>query len=209
MRVLILAPHTDDGELGCGGTIAYLTRKKHIVYYLAFSAAEKSVPPLFPRNILRTEVKEATKILGILNSNLEVLDFEVRCFPKYRQAILEKMVNIKEDFQPNLVFIPCQGDTHQDHKVISEEGFRAFKKSTILGYELPWNNRFSVLTAFCPLEQIEINSKIQAAKIYESQKYRMPDPSTILISLAKVRGYQIGSDYAEAFEVFRWILPTF
>nr|WP_287495042.1 PIG-L family deacetylase [Candidatus Brachybacter algidus] len=47
-KVFILAPHTDDGELGCGGTIARLIEDGAIVYYVAFSTADKSVPDEFP-----------------------------------------------------------------------------------------------------------------------------------------------------------------
>ena len=59
-RILILAPHTDDGEFGCGGSIARFIEEKKEVFYVAFSAAEKSVPPNFPRDILRKEVKKST-----------------------------------------------------------------------------------------------------------------------------------------------------
>ena len=45
MKVLVLSPHVDDGELGCGGTIAKLVGQAHVVHYLALSSAEKSVPP--------------------------------------------------------------------------------------------------------------------------------------------------------------------
>ena len=205
-RVLVLAPHIDDGELGCGGTIRKMVQEGHIVYYVAFSAAEKSVPPLFPRDILKKEVKKATDILGIKKEYLDVLDFEVRCFPQYRQEILESMVKIKPDFNPDIVFLPCKDDTHQDHQTVSNEGFRAFKSVSIFGYELPWNNRASILTSFQPLSEEQLQCKIKSAEIYKSQRYRLPNPAEILRSLAVVRGSQIGCKYAEAFELIRLIM---
>jgi len=57
-RILVLAPHTDDGEFGCGGSIARFIEEKKEVFYVAFSAVEELVPPNFPRDILRKEVKE-------------------------------------------------------------------------------------------------------------------------------------------------------
>ena len=69
-RILVLAPHTDDGEFGCGASIAKFVEKNIEVYYVAFSTAEESVPPGFPKDILKTEVKEATKILKIKTNNL-------------------------------------------------------------------------------------------------------------------------------------------
>lgn len=65
-RILILAPHTDDGELGCGGAINKFIEEGHEVYYAAFSACEISVPKHLPSNILIEEVKKATQVLGIL-----------------------------------------------------------------------------------------------------------------------------------------------
>ena len=64
-RVLVLSPHIDDGEFGCGGTVARLAREGYEVFYAAFSTAEASVPPGYPPNILEVEVREATRHLGI------------------------------------------------------------------------------------------------------------------------------------------------
>ena len=60
-KILILAPHTDDGELGCGGSIARFIEDGQDVYYAAFSTAEESVDPSFPINILEVEVKKASR----------------------------------------------------------------------------------------------------------------------------------------------------
>ena len=64
-NILVLAPHTDDGELGAGGTINKLIENGANVYYAAFSTAEESVPDGWPKDILKTEVKKATQKLGI------------------------------------------------------------------------------------------------------------------------------------------------
>ena len=86
-RILILAPHTDDGELGCGATISKLIETSNDVYYVAFSACRQSVLKDFPEDILETEVKAATKILGIKPQNLILYDFQVRTFNFHRQEI--------------------------------------------------------------------------------------------------------------------------
>jgi LmbE family N-acetylglucosaminyl deacetylase len=64
-RVLVLAPHTDDGEFGCGGTIARLVDRGAEVRYVAFSIATKSLPAGFPPDTLAREVREATAVIGI------------------------------------------------------------------------------------------------------------------------------------------------
>ena len=88
-RALVLAPHTDDGEFGCGGTIARLVESGAEVHYIAFSTASRSLPQGFPADTLAHEVRAATGVLGIPEANLTVHDFEVRTFPAVRQDILE------------------------------------------------------------------------------------------------------------------------
>ncbi|RLI89122.1 MAG: PIG-L family deacetylase, partial [Candidatus Altiarchaeales archaeon] len=64
-KILMLSPHTDDAELGCGGSIAKFLEEGKDVYYVALSSCEKSVPPEYPPDILKKEVKKATRALGI------------------------------------------------------------------------------------------------------------------------------------------------
>jgi len=205
-KVLILSPHTDDGELGCGGSIARFVEEGLEVYYVALSACEKSVPDEYPQDILKKEVKRATKVLGIDNSNLLLFDFEVREFPLLRQKILDTLIEIREEIHPDTVFTPSSFDTHQDHRVTREETLRAFKKCTIFGYEQPWNNITFDTTAFIRLEERHIAKKVEALNCYESQKDRIYLNEEFIRSLARTRGVQINSRYAEAFEVIRWII---
>ena len=74
-NILVLAPHTDDGEFGCGGTIAKFIKEGKNVYYVAFSTAEESVPKNLPKDILKVEVKKATKSLGIPEENLIIYNY--------------------------------------------------------------------------------------------------------------------------------------
>src|SRR5947207_9048761 len=120
-RVLVLAPHTDDGEFGCGGTMARLVDAGAEVRYVAFSIATKSLPAGFPPDTLAREVREATAELGIPDDNLTVHDFEVRTFPERRQDILELLLAIWEEWRPDAVLQPSVHDIHQDHQVIAAE----------------------------------------------------------------------------------------
>lgn len=204
MKVLVLAPHTDDGEFGCGGTIAKWVEEGHHVIYVAFSCAEKSVPEGFSPDALEKEVKQATTRLGV--QELRVYHYEVRSFPEHRQEILERLIQLREELKPETVLLPSSYDTHQDHEIVSEEGFRAFKACTILGYELPWNNMEFQTTAFVPLHVKHVLAKIAALKCYKSQQNRSYASPSFVRSLASVRGTQIGVPMAESFEVIRWIV---
>ena len=81
-KILVLAPHTDDGEIGCGGTIAKFVEQKKEIFYVAFSIARTTaVQKGFPENILEIEVKEAMNVFGIPEDHLILYDFPVRKFP--------------------------------------------------------------------------------------------------------------------------------
>lgn len=205
-RILVLAPHTDDGELGCGGTISRLAENNNEVYYAAFSACQQSVLKEFPSDILITEVKQATQVLGIKPSNLIMYDFEVRTFNYHRQEILDRMIKLKSEVRPEIVFMPSINDIHQDHFTITNEAMRAFKFSTVLNYELPWNNFSFNSTCFVELEDKHVQKKVEALACYKSQAHRNYCNSDFILSLARVRGTQIEKKFAETFEVTRLIL---
>jgi len=206
-KVLVLAPHTDDGEFGCGGTICRLIEEGKEVFYVAFSSCEESVPEGFPKDILVTEVKEATKHLGIKPANLRVLNYQVRRFSYKRQEILEDLIVLRKEIDPDLILIPSLEDVHQDHMTIANEAVRAFKNRNIYSYELPWNNfRFS-MDCFIILEEKHVNQKLEALRKYNSQAaIRSYVSEEFLKGLASVRGTQVGRKYAEVFEIKRQIL---
>ena len=203
-NVYVLSPHTDDGELGAGGTIAKLNELGANIYYFAFSTAEKSVPEGFNRNILKTEVLEATNELGIPKKNVCLYEYEVRKLSYFRQEILESLIYHREKIYPDLVLMPNLNDIHQDHMTISNEGLRAFKNTTILGYELIWNNLKFNTTSYVGLNKKHIQKKINSLKKYKSQAQKSYFDSEFIFSLAKTRGTQFGVELAECFEVVRW-----
>ena len=203
-NALVLAPHTDDGELGAGGTISKLIENGAKVTYVAFSIAEESVPEGFPKNILEQELTEATNRLGVYK--LIVFKYQVRKLNFHRQEILEELIKIRKNSKYDLVLIPSLNDVHQDHNTIAQEGLRAFKNTTILGYELIWNNLSFDTQCFVKLEKKHLESKVNALEAYKSQGFRDYLSEDFIFSLAKTRGVQIGTSYAESFEVIRLIL---
>ena len=193
-NVLVLSPHTDDGELGAGGMIAKLVQKGANIFYVAFSSGTAN----------HTECMQATKKLGIPRKNVFIYNFTTRLFPEVRQTILDRLIQLREELQPRLLLAPSQNDIHQDHQVIAQEAVRAFKHSSILGYELPWNNLEFKPTYFSRLSATNVEDKLVALQCYESQKGRTYTPEHFR-ALAKVRGIQCNHEYAEAFEIVRWI----
>lgn len=105
-----------------------------------------------------------------------------------------------------MVLTPSPTDIHQDHQVISNEGLRAFKNATILGYELPRNNVSFNTRSFVKLEDRHVRKKIEALGEYRSRQARTYLNSEFRHSLAVTRGTQINAKYAEAFEVVWWVI---
>ena len=205
-NILVLAPHTDDGELGLGGAINKFIEKGKNVVYVAFSTADQSVPDGYPKNILSIEVKAATRKLGIKPENLLIYHYEVRKLNYVRQEILEELVRIKKNNHFDLVFMPSLHDIHQDHTTVAQEGLRAFKNTTILGYELIWNNLTFNTDCFIKLDINHVQKKFEALQEYKSQGFRDYLSKEFVYSLARARGVQVGCEYAEAFEVVRLFL---
>ncbi len=202
-RVLVLAPHTDDGEFGCGATLARLVDGGTDVRYVAFSIATRSLPEGFPPDTLAREVREATAELGISEERLDVHDFEVRTFPEHRQQILELLIGLWEEWKPDAVLQPSLRDIHQDHQVIAAEGLRAFKRTTILGYEIPWNNFNFDYQAYFALEKEHVERKVRALAKYESQQHRRYSDPEYIWNVARTHGINVNREYAEVFEVYR------
>lgn len=203
--ILVLAPHTDDGELGAGASIAKWCRTGNRVFYVAFSACE-TIQESEPADILRVECSRATQVLGVESDRLTILDFEVRHFARDRQTVLDTMVRLNSSLRPDLVLIPSSDDTHQDHSVVSDEARRAFKRTRMLGYEAPWNNFRFETTAFVDVDSGDAERKVKALACFESQRGRPYMTELYQRSQLRFRGVQAGVEFAEAFQVLRWYL---
>ena len=205
MTVLVLSPHTDDSELGAGGTVSRLTREGHDVHYVAFSSCDESYPDSY-RGVLEAEFEAVMELVE--PTTHAVLDYTVRRFNERRQDVLEDLVRIRNDLQPDLVIGPSLEDFHQDHVVVANEMVRAFKTgSSIVTYELPWNHVNFETQLFYSLTDADVERKIEQLSMYESQIEDRSRPyfrEEFVRGLAAVRGVQCDSRYAEAFSVIRW-----
>ena len=193
-KALVLSPHTDDAELGCGGTIAKMVEEGWGVHIIYFSAVAERYPNL---------VEEAAKSSNIMGVTHEILDFYTRFFPRDRQDILQALYDHSKSIQYDVVFTPTTTDIHQDHGVVTEEAKRAFRNCTLLGYELSWNNLSVSLNCFIPLKERHIKKKLLALDCYDSQKHNPYFNEKFFRSVVKMRGIQLASDFAEGFETIK------
>lgn len=193
MSIVVLAPHVDDECLCVGGTIAKMVEAGREVFVYAFSTGTSN----------ESEFKAACKGL---KATAKIFKYPTRSFTDYRQSILEDLIEVRKKQKPSIVLLPAYSDCHQDHRVIHEEGKRAFKHSTIYGYEAPWNSFRFDNDCYVTLSPDHMTSKVAAMQEYESQFGRQYFKEESIISLARVRGMQAGCEYAEAFEVIRQYL---
>lgn len=198
MKILVLAPHTDDAELGCGGVISKMSAV-HDVKVIAFSYAP--LGPEYQSGNVADEFKASMEILNVVDA--EVLDYSPRTLLDNRQKILDELWVLRNTYMPDIVFVPMRGDIHQDHQTVTIEATRAFKHNTIFGYELPWNNATPVLNTFIHLSEENLLQKERAIRQYKSQEGRVFFGDSYMRSLARIRGGMAGTDFAEAFETIR------
>jgi len=207
-NVLILSPHTDDAELGCGGTIVRFIEEKKNILWIVFSTAEESLAQGLSADTLVLEFKNVINKLQLKEANFIIHRFKVRYLHEKRQQILEELIRIRNDFHPDLVIGPSLNDFHQDHAVVANEMVRAYKTtSSIICYELPWNHIRFETQFFMRLQEEHIRKKMEILGLYQSQviKNRHYFTENFVKGLASTRGAQIAAEYAEAFEVIRWI----
>ena len=208
-KILIIAPHTDDAELGCGGSITKFIEEGHKILWVVFSTAEGSLPKGLPKDTLKREFLGVIKDLGLKKENYKLFNFKVRNLHEHRQEILEELITIRAGFKPHIVIGPSLNDFHQDHQVVANEMIRAFKTtSSIICYELPWNHVTFNTQLFVKFKKEHVVKKCEMLKNYKSQltKGKTYFSEEFIYGLAKTRGVQCDSEYAEAFEVIRWMI---
>ena len=208
MRVLLLSPHTDDVELGAGGTLVKLLEDSSNDFcWAVFSICEDAVPEGQPADTLEQEFISVCSRLGI--ADRRIYHFPNKNLPEHRQEILDQLDNIRKEFRPDLVISPSLHDSHQDHRAIAEETVRAFKReASIIGYEMPWNNLVFAPQLLVRLTDEHMAAKWEAMCMYASQfaLKRGYFSRELIFGWARMRGVGCNSEYAEAFEVIRWIL---
>lgn len=206
MKILGLSAHTDDIEWAAGGKLVKDLESGHEIKIAVFSYCQASLPAIYPFDKLRTEFQNSMQLAGI--TDYEIYDIPVRNFLQYRQLILDNLIEIKSEFNPDLVITHSRNDVHQDHQVVAIESIRAFKNSaSILAMQMPHNNLEFRNQYYEKLTESHVQKKIELLKQYESQYYlgRQMFKESITWALARVNGFCCNAEFAEVFEVIRMI----
>lgn len=198
--ILFLGAHPDDIELGCGAFIAHIAKQSDIrCVTLSDNQKNSSLKNLVDEHY------RSMKILGVAEEKVILGKFETRRFPQARQEILEFLFELNKKLQPEIVFVHTRADLHQDHATIAEEALRAFRGTSVFGYDVIRSSH-----GFFPSFLIEVNEQDVDLKIkalaeyhtYDNKYYFKPDVTRATL----IRNGAIAErSYAEAFDILRMI----
>jgi LmbE family N-acetylglucosaminyl deacetylase len=197
LTILCLGSHSDDIEIGCGGTILQLAeRYPHSTFHwVVFSA----------RDIRASEAQRAAELFvdpkclkgpilkNFPDGHLPFVGTEVK-------AVFEEL---KQSVSPNLIFTHNRIDAHQDHRLIGEMTWNTFRDHFILEYEIPkYDGDLGKPSVFVPLQPEIYRKKVgYILEAFQSQHSKRWFQEETFLSLMRLRGMECNSPsgYAEAF----------
>ena len=200
-KILVIAPHTDDAELGVGASISRWTDEGHEVWVLNLSDTSNLIGE-DAGSRMRSETRAASLELGVEKEHILFGDFDTRHFDRDRQRLLDFLIQARNSVMPQLVIGPSATDIHQDHYVVAREIARAFGgRASVLGYDTYWNMNYQDSTLVVQVSEEHVNAKIKALSKFESQSERSYMRDENIRAQARVRGLPRGYEFGEAFSV--------
>jgi LmbE family N-acetylglucosaminyl deacetylase len=199
LKLLCLGAHSDDIEIGCGGTVLRLVAELPdlVVRWVVFSGAG-------PRGLEARNSAEAF-LENVADKQIEVLAFRDGYFPSQGADIKECFEHLKQDFDPSLVLTHYQDDAHQDHRLLAELTHNTFRDHLVLEYEIPkYDGDLGNPAFFVPLTRVQIRRKAETIlRHFPSQHGRSWFSNETFVALARLRGIGCNAPegLAEAFHV--------
>ena len=197
LKMLCLGAHSDDIEIGCGGTILRLQQENQNleVMWVVFSASGDRE---------NEAIKSANSFLENVG-NKHILTYKHRdgFFPYIATEIKDSFEELKNKFSPDIVFTHYRDDRHQDHRLISDLTWNTFRNHFILEYEIPkYDGDFGTPNFFTLLNEEICKKKVELIlKYFQTQKEKHWLTDETLYSVLRLRGIESGRDsrYAEGF----------
>ena len=199
-RVLVISPHTDDADVGVGGTLIKLGKDFNVLHIALTDCMD--IERNAPYN-LKDEFISAQKLLDIKS---RLYDFPNRRFPENSFKIRDLFEELKRELVPDIVLCPSPKDIHQDHYATYLESFRVFRNSTILAYESPRSTMGFLPSLYVALDEDIVRQKCTLVGMYKSQEREYYMQADSITALARHRGAEIGRKFAEGFEIIRMVI---
>jgi LmbE family N-acetylglucosaminyl deacetylase len=193
-KLLFLGAHSDDIEIGCGGTILSLsqTHSDLEILWIVFSAQGKR----------RQEAQASAQhfLAKARRSKVVIKSFRESYFPSQFARIKEFFETLKT-FAPDAIFTHCRNDRHQDHRLISDLTWNTFRNHLIFEYEIPkYDGDLSQPNFFVPFEAATARAKTRIlCETFQSQGTRHWFSKETFLGLMRLRGVECGAQFADAF----------
>jgi len=224
-RVLVVAPHADDEVLGCGGLLAKVAETRGHAHVVLMSVDGFHHYGLSGGTTFAERVAEIEAVARLLDFTWEIVYPDQDMIEKLdtvpKRDLVDRFEKIYNEHKPELLLLPSFVDYDQDHRRTFETAFAAARPispkfgkwliPTVLGYEQNKLNFAWQEQPMCPMFvdiSAHIEKKIEAIEAYATQLRPPPHVRSLdgVRALARIRGADIGVDYAEAFQVFRAVL---
>jgi LmbE family N-acetylglucosaminyl deacetylase len=205
-RVLCLGAHSDDIEIGIGGTLLKLAEEVPglEIWWVVFSASG-------PRAEEASRSADAF-LSGVTRKHVRIGSFRESYFPSEWPAIKDWFEEIKAKFDPDVVFTHYRDDRHQDHRVLSDLAWNTFRNHLILEYEiLKYDGDIGHPNVFVPVSEQLCARKIELLmKHFKTQSTRHWFTSDTFEAMHRIRGIECvsPSGRAEAFYCRKMVLDT-
>lgn len=197
-RILFVGAHPDDIELGCGALLANVVNRAEV---LCLTLSDNQANPALAN--LVEEHYRSMEVLGVSRESVLVEDFETRNFARDRQRILEYLYELNREHKPEIVFVHTSADIHQDHGVVTQEALRAFRGTSVLGFDVIRSSYGFFPNFLVEVSEQDVEKKLSALAEYKSyaDKYYF-DPELIRATLVR-HGALAERPYAEGFDILR------
>jgi len=199
-KLLFLGAHPDDIELGCGALLSHLGKRAEV---LCVTLSDNQLNPSL-RGLVEEHYRSMA-LLGIGRDQIVLGPFETRNFPRDRQEILEFLFDLHRSFQPDMVFVHTQADIHQDHAVATMEALRAFRGTTVLGFDVLRSSYGFFPNFLAEVSEADVEMKVRCLAEYSTycDKYYF-SPEVVRSTLIR-HGALAERPFAEGFDILRII----
>ena len=197
-RALFIGAHPDDIELGAGALLHRIAKQSEV---LCVTLSDNQKNPLL-QNLVE-EHRASMAVLGIPQESVLLGPFTTREFPAQRQELLEYLLKLRREFQPDIIFTHSAQDVHQDHNAVTNEALRAFRGITVLGFDVIRSSHGFFPDFLVEVEEEDVNKKIEALaqyKTYADKYYFQPE---LLRAIMVRHGALAERKFAEGFDILR------
>ncbi len=195
LKVLCLGAHSDDIEIGCGGTLLKMFQELDIaeVFWVVFSS----------NDIRKVEAENSASafLQSIPQKTIRVESFRDGFLPYVATEVKESFESIKKEINPDIIFTHYRNDRHQDHRLVSDLTWNTFRNHLILEYEIPkWDGDLGITNSYVEIPEELINLKIKILReSFASQTGKHWFDEETFKAILRLRGMESACKYAEAF----------